>query len=123
MKRFDTFIQYKPRHTIIFMEVLEVEEVTEWREICKVRWFLLDKKGLNVQSNFRMCTADGKFANFVLLPRRAFLEAVRLMKQMDKEQKLLKADSTDDTGDMAIRLLYVNTRRKVVRIINANENL
>ena len=43
------------------------------------------------------------------------------MKQMDKEQKLLKADSTDGAGDMAFRKLYVKTRQKVVRIINANE--
>ena len=111
MKRTDTFVQYKPRHTIIFMEVLEVEETTKTREICKVRWYLLDKEGLNVQSNFLMCTLNGEFANFVKLPRRAFHDAVKLMKQMDKEQKLLKSNSAQ-SNDILFRKLYLKLFRR-----------
>lgn len=117
MRQSDTFVQYKPRHTIIFMEVLKIEEVTDAREICKVRWFLLDEKGMNVQSNFPMCTFKGEFANFVPIPRRTFANAVKLMKQMNKEHKRLKADGTLKADNAEFRKFYVNTRRKIVRMI------
>lgn len=51
MKRSDTFVQYKSRHTIIFMKVLKVEEMIGDREVCKVCWCMLDGEGLNIQSN------------------------------------------------------------------------
>ena len=41
MKHLDTFVQYKPRHTIIFMEVLEVTDTIDTKEICNVSWYMV----------------------------------------------------------------------------------
>lgn len=81
MKHLDTFVQYKPRHTIIFMEVLEVTDTIDTKEICNVSWYMVCKDEIIIQSDFPMCATDGEFVNFVPIPRHSFLEARRLIKK------------------------------------------
>lgn len=95
MKHLDTFVQYKPRHTIIFMEVLEVTDTIDTKEICNVSWYMVCKDEIIIQSDFPMCATDGEFVNFVPIPRHSFLEARRLIKKIRKEQMFVpKNDKT-----------------------------
>ena len=119
MKHLYTFVQYKPRHTIIFMEVLEVTDTINAKEICNVSWYMVCKDEIIIQSNFPMCATDGKFVNFVPIPRRSFLEAVRLIKKTRKEQMLVLKN--DKTVQSEFKQAYRKARRKIIQIIKKSQ--
>ena len=96
MKHLDTFVQYKPRHTIIFMEVLEVTDTIDTKEICNVSWYMVCKDEIIIQSDFPMCATDGEFVNFVPIPRHSFLEA-RSKCSFQKMTKRLQVNSNKHT--------------------------
>ena len=83
IKAHDTFWQRRKLrgHGLqpILMEVLEVEEVIGTRDICKVRWHILDKDFVST-SVFPMATiTEGHFASFVPIPRELFLKAMDIL--------------------------------------------
>ena len=83
IKAHDTFWQRRKLrgHGLqpILMEVLEVEEVIGTRDICKVRWHILDKDSVST-SVFPMATiTEGHFASFVPIPRELFLKAMDIL--------------------------------------------
>ena len=86
MKHLDTFVQYKPRHTIIFMEVLEVTDTIDTKEICNVSWYMVCKDEIIIQSDFPMCATDGEFVNFVPIPRHSFLSKCSFQKMTKRLQ-------------------------------------
>ena len=111
MKHLDTFVQYKPRHTIIFMEVLEVTDTIDTKEICNVSWYMVCKDEIIIQSDFPMCATDGEFVNFVPIPRHSFLEARRLIKKIRKEQMFVPKN--DKTAPSEFKQAYRKARRKI----------
>lgn len=115
MKHLDTFVQYKPRHTIIFMEVLEVTDTIDTKEICNVSWYMVCKDEIIIQSDFPMCATDGEFVNFVPIPRHSFLEAIRLIKKIRKEQMFVPKN--DKTAPSEFKQAYRKARRKIIQII------
>ena len=115
MKHLDTFVQYKPRHTIIFMEVLEVTDTIDTKEICNVSWYMVCKDEIIIQSDFPMCATDGEFVNFVPIPRHSFLEARRLIKKIRKEQMFVPKN--DKTAPSEFKQAYRKARRKIIQII------
>ena len=115
MKHLDTFVQYKPRHTIIFMEVLEVTDTIDTKEICNVSWYIVCKDEIIIQSDFPMCATDGEFVNFVPIPRHSFLEVRRLIKKIRKEQMFVPKN--DKTAPSEFKQAYRKARRKIIQII------
>ena len=120
MKHLDTFVQYKPRHTIIFMEVLEVTDTIDTKEICNVSWYMVCKDEIIIQSDFPMCATDGEFVNFVPIPRHSFLEARRLIKKIRKEQMFVPKN--DKTAPSEFKQAYRKARRKIIQIIKKKES-
>ena len=109
MKHLDTFVQYKPRHTIIFMEVLEVTDTIDTKEICNVSWYMVCKDEIIIQSDFPMCATDGEFVNFVPIPRHSFLEEQMFVPKNDK------------TAPSEFKQAYRKARRKIIQIIKKTQ--
>lgn len=109
----DTFVQYQPRHTIIFMKVNDVEH-TESMDFCSVTWHLLDIKGLNVQSHFPMAAPNGMFWGFAPIERTIHKEALALMRDCDAKIKVSSSDSEK-------KYFVQKCRRKLIRMIK-NQN-
>ena len=109
IKKGDTFVQYEPRHTMIFMTVNDVEH-TESMDLCTVTWYILDAKGLNVQSRFPMAAPNGVFCNFAPIERKIHKNAVTLMLDCDTQ---IKGASSDNEK----KFLAQKFRRKLIRLI------
>lgn len=109
IKKGDTFVQYKPRHSMIFMKVNDVGH-TETMDFCTVTWHMLDAKGLNVQSHFPMAAPNGVFLGFAAIERKTHSEAVALMRDCDGKIK-------DSYSDSEKNSLAQNCRRKLVNMI------
>lgn len=109
IKKGDTFVQYKPRHSMIFMKVNDVEH-TETMDFCTVTWHMLDAKGLNVQSHFPMAAPNGVFLGFAAIERKTHSEAVALMRDCDDKIK-------GSYSDREKKSLAQNCRRKLVNMI------
>ena len=112
IKKGDTFVKYQPRQTMIFMKVNDVEH-TESMDFCTVTWYILDAKGLNVQSRFPMAALNGVFSSFVPIKRMKHKDAVALMRDCDAE---IKSASTNSDK----KALAQKCRRKLVRLVNSN---
>ena len=63
----------------IFMEVLEVEDTIGTRDICKVRWHILDKDFVSTSVLPMATITEGHFASFVPIPRELFLKAMDIL--------------------------------------------
>ena len=109
IKKGDAFVQYQPRHNMIFMKVNDVEH-TESMDFCTVTWYMLDAKGLNVQSHFPMAAPNGVFLGFAAIERKTHSEAVALMRDCDDKIKGPYSDSEKKS-------LAQNCRRKLVNMI------
>ena len=109
IKKGDTFVQYKPRHSMIFMKVNDVEH-TETMDFCTVTWHMLDAKGLNVQSRFPMAAPNGVLSDFSPIGHKIHKEAVALMSDCDDKIKGSYSDSEKKS-------LAQNCRKKLVRMI------
>ena len=82
IKAHDTFWQRREIRGMdpILLEVLEVEEVIDIREICKVRWHILGKDSVST-SVFPMASiTPGHLADFVPIQREEFLKALDILK-------------------------------------------
>ena len=88
IRKGDAFVQMDP-HTLVYMEVNEVEGCTDSIEFCIVTWYTFNEKGLNVQRRFPMAARDGKFSNFEPISRKLLKDAKSLMRQYDAEARLL----------------------------------
>ena len=113
LKKGDTFVQYKPRHTMIFMKVNDVEH-TEAMDFCTVTWYMLDAKGLNVQSRFPMAAPNGVFSGFAPIERKIHKETVALMRDCD-------AKIADANSEIEKKSLAQKCRRKLIRLIKQTE--
>lgn len=112
IKKGDTFVQYKPRHSMIFMKVNDVEH-TETMDFCIVTWHILDAKGLNVQSRFPMAAPNGVFSGFAAIERKTHSDAVALMRDCDDKIKCSYSDSEK-------KILTQKFRRKLINMIKMN---
>ncbi len=112
IKKGDTFVQYEPRRTIIFMTVNDVEH-SESMDFCTVTWHMLDAKGLNVQRRFPMAAPNGMFFCFTPIKRNIHKEAVILMRDCDVEIKAVGSDSEK-------KALAQKCRRKLIRLVKYN---
>lgn len=92
LKKGDTFVQYEPRHSIIFMIVNYVEH-TKSMDFCTVTWHILDAKGINVQRRFPMAAPNGMFSGFLPIKRIIHKEAVTLLLDCDDKIKVANSDS------------------------------
>ena len=115
IKKGDTFVQYKPRHSMIFMKVNEVEH-TEPMDFCIVTRHILDAKGLNVQRRFPMAAPNGEFFSFQPIQCKIHKEAVALMRDCDDKIKGSSSDSEKKS-------FAQKCRRKLVGLIKRNEML
>lgn len=109
IKKGDTFVQYKPRHTMIFMKVNNVEH-TESMDLCTVTWYMLDAKGLNVQSRFPMAALNGVFLDFNSISCDVHKKALAIMRECDA--KIKDSHSADEKKSLAQKC-----RRKLVKLI------
>ena len=112
IRKGDTFVQYQPRRTMIFMKVNNVEH-TESMDFCTVTWHMMDTKGLNVQSRFPMAAPNGAFSGFAAIERKTYSDAVALMHDCDGKIKGSYSDSEKKS-------LAQNCRRKLVNMIKTN---
>ena len=112
IRKGDTFVQYQPRRTMIFMKVNDVED-TESMDFCTVTWHMMDAKGLNVQSRFPMAAPNGTFSGFAAIERKTHSDAVALMRDCDDKIKGAYSDSEKKS-------LAQNCRRKLVNMIKTN---
>ena len=112
IKKGDTFVQYKPRHSMIFMKVNDVEH-TETMDFCTVTWHILDAKGLNVQSRFPMAAPNGVFSGFAAIERKTHSDSVALMRDCDDKIKCSYSDSEK-------KILTQKFRRKLINMIKMN---
>lgn len=109
IKKGDTFVQYKPRHTMIFMKVNNVDH-TDSMDFCTVTWYMLDAQGLNAQSRFPMAARDGVFSSFDPIERKIHKDAVALMRGCDAKIKDSSSGSEKNTYEQI-------SRRKLIRMI------
>ena len=72
MKHLDTFVQYKPRHTIIFMEVLEVTD-TFLEARCLIK--KIRKEQMLVPKNDK--TAPSEFKQAYRKARRKIIQIIK----------------------------------------------
>ena len=81
MKHLDTFVQYKPRHTIIFMEVLEVTDTIDTKEICNVSWYMVCKDEIIIQEQMLVPkndkTAPSEFKQAYRKARRKIIQIIK----------------------------------------------
>ena len=87
-KKGDAFVETAP-HTLVFMEINEVEGGTGDKDFCIVTWYSLNEGGLNAQRRFPMLAVDGEFSNFEPISRKLLKEAKSLMRQYDAEARQL----------------------------------
>ncbi len=115
-KKGDAFVNVAP-HPLVFMEVNEVEESTEYMDICIVTWYMLDEKGLNVQHQFSMVARDHKFSDFEPISRNIINKAKELMRQYD-------ADVKQQTDKKEAKSLCKEYNRKLIELLpDAEERL
>ena len=112
IKKDDTFVQYRQKRPITFMVINEVEESNEHMDVCEVSWYSWYSHGINLQRRFPMASRDGKFFDFIPIPRRLFKEAVRLMRECDAAMKAM-----DESEKEAKKAKYTSCRKKLVRMI------
>ncbi len=112
IRKGDTFVQYQPRHSMIFMKVNDVEHADSM-DFCTVTWHMLDAKGLNVQSHFPMAAPNGVFSGFAAIERKTHSEAVALMRDCDDKIKGSYSDSEKKS-------LEQKCRKKLIRMIKCN---
>ena len=67
-KKGDAFVGMAP-HTLVFMEVNEVEGNAGNKDFCIVTWYSHDEKGINAQHRFPMVAVEGVFCNFKPISR------------------------------------------------------
>ena len=84
----DAFVK-TDSHSLVFMEINEVEENRGDMDFCIVSWYMLDGKGIHTQRRFPMVACDGKFSDFEPISRRLLKEAKRLMRQYNADVKQL----------------------------------
>ena len=84
----DAFVKIDS-HSLVFMEINEVEENRGDMDFCIVSWYMLDGKGIHTQRQFPMVACDGKFSDFEPISRRLLKEAKRLMRQYNADVKQL----------------------------------
>lgn len=113
-KKGDAFVKMAP-HPLVFMEVNELDEALENKDICIVTWYSLNEKGLNVQRRFPMVAVDGEFCNFEPISRKLLKDAKSLMRQYDAGVKLL-------TVKAEAKSLYNNYTRKLIELLPNTEN-
>ena len=88
LKKGDAFVKMAP-HSLVFMEVNEVEGGTGNKDFCIVTWYSLDENGLNAQRRFPMVAVEGEFCNFKPISRKLLKETKNLMRQYDAEVRQL----------------------------------
>lgn len=113
-KKGDAFVKMAP-HPLVFMEVNELDEALENKDICIVTWYSLNEKGLNIQRRFPMVAVDGEFCNFEPISRKLLKDAKSLMRQYDADVKLL-------TVKAEAKSLYNNYTRKLIELLPDTEN-
>ena len=109
IRKGDTFVQYQPRRTMIFMKVNDVEH-TESMDFCTVTWHMMDAKGLNVQSRFPMAAPNGTFSGFAAIERKTHSDAVALMRDCDDKIKTPVLEAANAAG---ITVEYAETMREL----------
>lgn len=111
-----TFVQYQPRHAMIFMIVNEVKERINTRTICSVTWYMLDAHGINIQRHFGMAAFNDEFANFKPIEHRHFREIITLMRLCDTQ---LRATDTQEAKILLAKLC----RRRIITKLKRNEEM
>ncbi|MGM9759494.1 MAG: hypothetical protein ACI30I_05190 [Parabacteroides sp.] len=112
IKKGDTFVQYQQKRPITFMIVNEVDESNEHMDVCKVSWCSWYSHGINIQSRFPMASREGRFFDFIPIPRTLFKEAVRIMRDCNADIKVM-----DESEKERVKAKYTSYRRKLVRMI------
>lgn len=114
IKKGDTFVQYQQMRPITFMVVNEVDESNGHMDVCKVSWYSWYSHGINTQRRFPMASLDGKFFDFIPIPRKLFKEAVKLMRECDAEMKAM-----DESEKKARKAKYTSCRRRLGKMIKS----
>ena len=109
LKKGDAFVKMAP-HSLVFMEVNEVEGGTGNKDFCIVTWYSLDENGLNAQRRFPMVAVEGEFCNFKPISRKLLKEAKSLMHQYDAEVRQL-------TDKKKAKSLYKDYNRKLIELL------
>lgn len=109
IKKGDAFVQYQPRHNMIFMKVNDAEH-TESMDFCTVTWYMLNDKGLNVQRRFPMAAPNGAFLGFTSIECKVYKDAVALMRDSDAKIKGTCSDSE-------MKSLAQKCRKKLIRMV------
>lgn len=112
IKKGDTFVQYQQKRPLTFMVVNDVEASTGHMDVCKVSWHSWYSHGINVQRRFPMASRDGKFFDFIPIPRKLFKESVKLMRDSDAAMKAM-----DESEKEAKKAKYTSCRRRLGRMI------
>ena len=89
IKKHSTFFQWRKelRMAPILLEVLDViESIDDCRTVYKVRWHILTTNKVYT-SEFPMVTdIDGRFYEFVPIPLKTYLQAIKMLKEADSSQ-------------------------------------
>lgn len=87
-KKGDSFVNTS-QLPLLFMEINEVEESTEYMDHCLVTWYGLGETGPIIQRLFPMAARDGKFWDFKPISRQILKEVKQALQQFETEVKNL----------------------------------